>query len=321
MERQSSRIYFQGKYHKDIYFQGHYHKAAYMTDGAGNATLVWEKLGNQPEEFSFEIILTENPCLFRLFLCGSVDVDWGDGSSSGVSSEELADQGHWYHGIGKYTVHIRGTLTDIGFISKDALTRVVTVFPETMRDKKDFGSMFQDCGSLYSIPPGLFDNCPGATSFTYVFRGSALRVIPSGLFDRCRDASYFQGAFSGCHSIEGIPSGLFDNCPNVLSFDTSFYACEKITEIPKGLFDNCSRAWSFDRTFSHCFGLESIPTGLFSNCPARSRFTGTFQYCRAVTSRVPELWETHPDASHDGCFLGCTSAANYDDIPYSWRKS
>lgn len=44
MERQSSRIYFQGKYHKDIYFQGHFHKAAYLTDSEENATLVWEKL-------------------------------------------------------------------------------------------------------------------------------------------------------------------------------------------------------------------------------------------------------------------------------------
>ncbi len=44
MERQSSKIYFNGKYHKDIYFQGHYHKAAYLTDREGNATLVWEKL-------------------------------------------------------------------------------------------------------------------------------------------------------------------------------------------------------------------------------------------------------------------------------------
>lgn len=48
MERQSSRIYFQGKYHKDIYFQGHYHKAMYLTDSGGDATLVWEKISGTP---------------------------------------------------------------------------------------------------------------------------------------------------------------------------------------------------------------------------------------------------------------------------------
>ncbi len=44
MGKQSARLYFQGKDHKDIYFNGHYHDAVYLTDGEGNATLVWEKI-------------------------------------------------------------------------------------------------------------------------------------------------------------------------------------------------------------------------------------------------------------------------------------
>lgn len=39
MGKQSARIYFRGKDHKEIYYQGHYHDAMYI----GN-TLVWEKL-------------------------------------------------------------------------------------------------------------------------------------------------------------------------------------------------------------------------------------------------------------------------------------
>lgn len=39
MGRQSSRIYFQGKDHKDIYFQGHYHDKMYI-----GSQLVWEKI-------------------------------------------------------------------------------------------------------------------------------------------------------------------------------------------------------------------------------------------------------------------------------------
>lgn len=50
MGRQSSRIYFNGHDHKDIYFQGHYHDAVFMTDGEGNATLVWEKIKGVPLE-------------------------------------------------------------------------------------------------------------------------------------------------------------------------------------------------------------------------------------------------------------------------------
>lgn len=40
--KQSSKIYFQGKYHNEIYFQGHYHDKMYI----GNQ-LVWEKLSNE----------------------------------------------------------------------------------------------------------------------------------------------------------------------------------------------------------------------------------------------------------------------------------
>lgn len=44
MGRQSARIYFQGKDHKEIYFNGHYHDQMYLADSKGKATLVWEKV-------------------------------------------------------------------------------------------------------------------------------------------------------------------------------------------------------------------------------------------------------------------------------------
>ena len=40
--KQSSKIYFQGKYHNEIYFQGHYHDKMYI----GNQ-LVWGKLAGK----------------------------------------------------------------------------------------------------------------------------------------------------------------------------------------------------------------------------------------------------------------------------------
>lgn len=45
MGKQSARIYFRGKDHKEIYYQGHYHDAMYI----GN-TLVWEKLKTEQDE-------------------------------------------------------------------------------------------------------------------------------------------------------------------------------------------------------------------------------------------------------------------------------
>ena len=46
MGKQSSRLYYQGKDHKDIYFQGHYHDAMYV-----GSELVWEKINETIKRF------------------------------------------------------------------------------------------------------------------------------------------------------------------------------------------------------------------------------------------------------------------------------
>lgn len=51
MGKQSARLYFQGKDHKDIYYSGHYHDAMYLSDSEGRATLVWEKIKGQPIKY------------------------------------------------------------------------------------------------------------------------------------------------------------------------------------------------------------------------------------------------------------------------------
>lgn len=48
MGRQSSRLIYKGKDHKDIYFQGHYHDAMYV-----GSRLVWEKIPDKIEVITF----------------------------------------------------------------------------------------------------------------------------------------------------------------------------------------------------------------------------------------------------------------------------
>ncbi|MBQ0112236.1 MAG: hypothetical protein KBT03_03810 [Bacteroidales bacterium] len=45
--KQSSKIFFEGKYHKEIFFEGKYHDKMYLTDSVGNPTLVWEKINRR----------------------------------------------------------------------------------------------------------------------------------------------------------------------------------------------------------------------------------------------------------------------------------
>lgn len=68
-----------------------------------------------------------------------------------------------------------------------------------------YSGAFSGCGSLTSIPKGLFDNNPQITDFNY--------------------------CFSLCYSLASIPEGLFDNHPLVTNFSNCF-THTNITLIP-----------------------------------------------------------------------------------------
>lgn len=133
MGRQSARLYFQGKDHKDIYFNGHYHDQMYLSDGEGNVTLVWEKI--KEGIFKFLIMPIDT---FEFEVQGSVHIDWGDGESSDFESmEALRICRHSYTKSAKFMVQIRGDIQNIRFwsgyrYSSDALIEILTKLPKTM---------------------------------------------------------------------------------------------------------------------------------------------------------------------------------------------
>jgi hypothetical protein len=346
MGRQSARLYFQGKDHKDIYFNGHYHDQMYLSDGEGNATLVWEKI--KEGIFKFLIMPIDT---FEFWVQGSVHIDWGDGESSdfeGVGTIKKCR--HSYTKSAKFMVQIRGDIQNISFglgTAENDLIEILTKFPKTMEKATGMAGLFSVNKNLERIPAGLFDNCPNVESFHNTFLGCvSLKNIPAGLFDNCPNVKNFRDTFGSCSSLERIPAGLFDNCPNVESFQSTFNGCSNIKEIPKGLFKNCPEAVQFQQTFSRCSGLTSIPSdifadsinmsifsetfydcfnltyipsGLFDGRPNVESFKRTFAYCRNVVSNVPELWKTHGSTKeHAACFNGCDKAENFKDIPASW---
>ena len=71
------------------------------------------------------------------------------------------------------------------------------------------------------------------------------------------------------------------------------------------------------RTF--CGGLQAIPATLFDRVADATRFGSCFIGGGSITGPVPELWNQFPAAEGGGCFLGCTGASNFNDIPQSWK--
>ena len=212
----------------------------------------------------------------------------------------------------------------------------------------NFGECFSSCDSLATIPCGLFDNCPNVTNFSSCFYScESIITIPSGLFDNCANVTDFNGCFYSCKSIITIPSGLFDNCPSVTNFSRCFYYCDSLTTIPNGLFDSCPSVTSFSdcfsrcqsltaiprdlfdncpnvTNFSYCFyscsSLTAIPRDLFDNCPNVTNFSYCFSYCSKIVSALPPLWIQYYNktVTKSNCFIGCSLAANWSEVPKSW---
>ncbi len=321
MGRQSARLYFQGKDHKDIYFNGHYHDQMYLSDGEGNATLVWEKI--KEGIFKFLIMPIDT---FEFEVQGSVHIDWGDGESSDFESmEALRICRHSYTKSAKFMVQIRGDIQNIRFwsgyrYSSDALIEILTKLPKTMEKITQLTGLCYGDTRLERIPAGLFDNCPNVESFDSAFmRCKSLKNIPAGLFDNCPNAKNFYNAFSGCSGLECIPAGLFKNCPEAVQFQYTFAYCTGLTSIPSDIFADSINASDFGYTFYNCSNLTYIPGGLFDGRPNVESFERTFSRCRNVVSNVPELWKTHTSTKKYGaCFNGCDKAENFKDIPASW---
>ena len=94
----------------------------------------------------------------------------------------------------------------------------------------------------------------------------------------------------------------------------------ELTSIPSGLFDNCQKVTSFEGCFGSCEQLASIPSGLFDHCPKVTSFEGCFRNCIQLSSNLPLLWVQYygKAVSGLGCFINCTNAENWLEIPKSW---
>lgn len=250
----------------------------------------------------------------------TLTIDWGDGTSTTIPKNTPYDNNyftdystHTYEAPGKYIVTVEAydfsscsfgvnSNTSAAF-SKLKLWRdtVISIGPEDAEEyslpcmKSDFSYAFASCMKLTKVPFGLFKNNPAVTSFSFTF---------------------FE-----CIGLTGtIPERLFANNPDVTSFDSTFRTCFGLSgSIPEGLFANNPAVTSFDSTFMQCRGLTAVPKALFEENINAVTFIETFCGCSGITSEVPELWISHPNATGTYCYIGCTDAANYADIPAHWR--
>ncbi len=268
-------------------------------------------------DFVLVYTITEDGTQIKIPLGGtiSIDIDWGDGSTSGtITSSNSSDLRHTYSSAGSYTVKISGSATQInsnGVTGGEYVTAI-----------KNWGAL-------------------GLTSLTYAFYGwknltSLPEETPASAFENVTDIA---SIFRECSSLKTIPADIFDACTStsITSLNYVFADCTSLTEIPEGLFDNFSSVTAAQSMFNGCTSLTTIPVDLFDNCKAVKSFSSAFKNCSEWTGESPytevggtkvHIYERN-DHTDDGfatvtvnanVFYNCTKLTDYDEIPDTWKQ-
>lgn len=334
MGRQSARIYFNMKDHKDIYFDGHYHKAMYI-----GAECVWYKI--EEGFFSFKVqdhlldisgnvigkgiaLNMDSPKIDSAGTREILRFDWGDGTI-----EEIRPFGNITHEYPtsdgtEYEVKVYGNISDfngtarIGNVNCYCITEILSPLPKTLISSLE--AMFANCITLKKIIPQIFygylDNYE-TINVRGVFANTSIEYVPELIFSGLYSAD-ITGAFVNCKKLKSIsPAALLGT--NYTSGRSLFSGCSALTEIPTALFtDGFEDVENFDECFYECTALTSVPYTLFDQATNAKSFVRAFYWDNYIASEVPPLWE-RADAVGTECFYNCIRAENYWDIPATWR--
>jgi hypothetical protein len=290
-------------------------------------------LTNAPDDFQIEVTTTNSPQDFivRFVNPGILHVDWGDGNTNDYAATVNAT--HTYVTAGVYAVRMSGYVNNIDFfIMPDpgfGTPELITAIKTPIRGITGLNSaveMFKHGHNIPSIPAGLFDQCPGITTFYDTFlECRKITSIPPGLFDAQTNVTNFYATFDNCDALTSIPPGLFDKHVNNTNFAWTFAKCYSLESVPEGLFDKHTKVTTFAYVFFRCYSLTSIPSHLFDKNTMASNFSYAFEDCGMLTGESPtnsagkKLWELSPAPAGSRCFRNCTKLTDFDSIPAGWK--
>ncbi len=211
-------------------------------------------------------------------------------------------------------------------------------------------NFFTGCSKLKSIPEKLITNVASGAksksmkniSFYQTFYQSGITSIPEALFSGLPSLTWanneegefsMDSTFSRCNSLTKV-GRIFDNLPTKaqsVNFGYVFAYCTGITSISDALFSKVPTiggSWYgvsnrlFNAAFRNCTGLKSVPTNILSGIANDSKvdITYFFDSCIGITTKLPEVWNTHGSTKHTGFYVGCSNASNYGTVPSAWKN-
>ena len=165
----------------------------------------------------------------------------------------------------------------------------------------NFGSMFQYCYSLQTVP--LLNTAAGTNFSTMFYNCFSLQSAPAL---NTANGTNFSGMFQNCYSLQSVPAL---NTANGTNFSNMFYSCYSLQSVPAL---NTANGTNFSGMFYGCYSLQSVPA---LNTANGTNFSWMFQSCPSLQS-VPALNTangTNFSSMFQNCYslqsIGCTNIA------------
>lgn len=355
MGKQSARMLFNGKDHKDIYMNKNYHRQLHKEDN-----LLWEKLEEEepyePLDYfamkvvdymadyqTGEIASTSNPGYVEFNIDSEVTIDWGDGTvTTGVYE-------HTYPTCNgtEYIVKLSGesivfhSCSHIGGIACSCVKEILTPLLSNMStvtydyDYLMYSGMFMYTPLLKKVPSFLFDNIRKYENVkaNSLFECSGIENVPPNLFNGVNN--WFIGGFYGsCDGIVTVPRNAFAGGTFVKINGSPFNNNKNLRfvyDYPSGhkpSFDNCPSIeelnfrivgiTSAENLFRGFSNLKRIGKDLFTDSPNITSFDSCFYMCGLV--EIPEgLFNSQiGEKNFQRCFFNCTKITS--NVPALWEK-
>lgn len=237
----------------------------------------------------------------------SVNIDWGDGSTSNKGSHTYTD-GNVFHNVSLDSVEVKKILISFseGSIVAFWTAGNTMIGPNSLKRQEKLEYVSEDvCFNAMSLS-GFFYQC------------IKLKEIPKSVFISNGNSTSLseyngKGIFQGCHSLKSIPAGLFDNLKNVQTAISIFEGCSTIESVPRGLFDKMEKLEYIDENeydysnycgiFTRCRSLKEVPFDIFDKNHIIN-FDGTFANTKLTVGLLPVSLKS-PGASHNYVYSGC----------------
>ncbi len=289
--------------------------------------------GEEQFPFKFQITTTAANTVFTcplsdyIGLTPSLNIDWGDGSNSGlITSSSSVNRIKTYATAGTYTITISGFMPGFTVNNNASIRNLITSIIQ-------WGQVglralnFYGCVNITSIPTsiamgavGAYDGLNEMRTFASFMRGTRISSIPSDIFFYSPLATTFTDTFSSIPTLTSVPNGLFTANTSATTFASCFFGCTALATVPSTLFDANTLVTNFSGTFRNCLALTNVlqftfNTGvtIFNNCYNMSTTSN------ALSGTAPEIWNRTPTPSGTDAFNNCFGLSNYASIPLNFK--